>query len=133
MEYLRVKCHRCRNSFRLYNRDTSHEENPPMCPRCLARMGKTQWERLTDAYFTFAEVNRNFRKYHTDRGEPLFQAGLLAEKKYVRPEKIVLNDGFMGRKGTGMGMEGALREIGKPLADIVRNPVPNRAIADYEN
>lgn len=89
MEYLKVKCHRCGNSFHLYNRDMNYEERPPMCPHCLIRMDKMQWERLIDAYFTFAEVNKNFRKYHMDRGEPLFQVELLTEKKYVKPEKIV--------------------------------------------
>lgn len=132
MEYLKVKCHRCGNSFHLYNRDMSHEEKPPHCPHCLVSMDKTQWERLIDAYFTFAEVNKNFRKYHTDRGEPLFQVELLTEKKYVKPEKIVLNDGLMGRTGAGMGMEEALKAMPKPLADIVRNPVPNRNVTDYE-
>lgn len=82
-------------------------------------MDKTQWERLIDTYFTFAKVNKNFRKYHTDRGEPLFQAELLTEK-------IVLNDGFIGQTGAGMRMEEALRAMPKPLADIVRNPVPSR-------
>lgn len=132
MEYLKVKCHRCGNSFHLYNRDMSHEEKPPMCPHCLIRMDRTQWERLIDAYFTFAEVNKNFRKYHTDRGEPLFQVELLTEKKYVKPEKIVLNDGLTGQTGAGMSMDEALRAMPKPLADIVRNPVPNRNITDYE-
>lgn len=132
MEYLKVKCHRCGNSFHLYNRDMSHEEKLPHCPHCLVSMDKTQWERLIDAYFTFAEVNKNFRKYHTDRGEPLFQVELLTEKKYVKPEKIVLNDGLTGRTGAGMGMKEALKAMPRPLADIVRNPVPNRDITDYE-
>ncbi|MDE7202750.1 MAG: hypothetical protein K2O91_12820 [Lachnospiraceae bacterium] len=132
MEYLEVKCHRCENSFHLYNRDMSYGEKPPMCPHCLIRMDKTQWERLIDAYFTFAEVNKNFRKYHEDRGEPLFQVELLTEKKYVKPQKIVLDDGFAGQAGAGTSMEDALKAMEKPLADIVRNPVPNRNIADYE-
>lgn len=132
MEYLKVKCHRCGNSFHLYNRDMSYEEKPPMCPHCLTRMDKTQWERLIDAYFTFAEVNKNFRKYHEDRGEALFQVELLTEKKYVKPEKIVLDDGFMGQTGAGTSMEEALGAMEKPLADIVRNPIPDRNIEDYE-
>lgn len=133
MEYLKVKCHRCGNSFHLYNRDMSSEEKPPHCPHCLTPMDKTQWERLVDAYFTFAEVNKNFRKYHMDRREPLFQVELLTERKYVKPEKIVLNGGFTGQTGAGVSMEEALEAMEKPLADIVRNPVPNRNIADYEN
>ena len=132
MEYLKVKCHWCGNSFHLYNRDMSYEERPPMCPHCLTRMDKTQWERLIDAYFTFAEVNKNFRKYHEDRGEPLFQVELLTEKKYVKPKKIVLDDDFTQQTGAGTSMEEALRVMEKPFADIVRNPVPNRDIADYE-
>lgn len=132
MEYLKIKCHRCGNSFHLYNRDMSHEEKPPYCPHCLVSMDKTQWERLVDAYFAFAEVNKNFRKYHMDRGEPLFQVELLTEKNYVKPEKIVLDDGFTGQTGAGKNMEEALKVMEKPLADIVRNPVPNRDIADYE-
>lgn len=123
MEYLKVKCHRCGNSFHLYNRDMSHEEDPPMCPHCLIRMDKTQWGRLIDAYFTFAEVNKNFRKYHTDRGEPLFQVELLTEKKYVAPENIALDD----------SLEDILKNMDATLADIVRNPVPNRNIEDYED
>ena len=50
-------------------------------------MNGTQWERLIDAYYTFAEVNKNFRKYHDDRGEALFQVEL--RNYYVEPEKIV--------------------------------------------
>lgn len=133
MEYLKVKCHRCGNSFYLYNRDMSHEEKPPHCPHCLVQMDKTQWERLIDAYFTFAEVNKNFHKYHMDRGEPLFQVELLTEKKYVKPEKIVVNDDFAQQEGAGTSMEEALRAMDEPLADIVKNPVPNRDITDYEN
>ena len=133
MDYLKVKCHRCGNSFHLYNKDMRCEEKPPMCPHCLVGMDKTQWEQLIDAYFTFAEVNKNFRKYHTDRGEPLFQVELLTEKRYVNPEKIVLADDFTRQTGAGKGMEEALRAMEKPLADIVKNPVPNRDIADYEN
>lgn len=132
MEYLKVKCHRCGNSFHLYNRDMSYDERPPHCPHCLVSMDKMQWERLVDAYFTFAEVNKNFRKYHMDRGEPLFQVELLTEKKYVKPEKIVLDDGFVGQTGAGTSMEEALGAMEKPLADIVKNPVPNRNIEDYE-
>ncbi len=88
---------------------------------------------MVDAYFTFAEVNKNFRKDHTDRGEPLFQVELLTEKKYAKPQKIVLDDGFTGQTGAGVSMGEALEAMEKPLADIVRNPVPNRNIADYEN
>ena len=61
-----------------------------MCPHCLARMNEKQWERLIDAYYTFAEVNIDFRKYHDDRGEPLFQAEL--RNHYVKPTKIVFNN-----------------------------------------
>lgn len=132
MEYLNVKCYRCGNSFHLYNRDINHGEKSPMCPHCLVRMDKTQWELLINAYFTFAEVNINFRKYHMDRGEPLFQVELLTEKRYVKPEKIVMDDRFIEQTGTGMSMEEALRMMEKPLADIVRNPVPNRDITDFE-
>lgn len=87
----------------LYNRDMSHEEKPPHCPHCLVQMDKTQWERLIDAYFTFAEVNKNFPKYRVDRGEPLFQVELLTKKNYVKLERIVLNDGFTGQTGAGQG------------------------------
>ena len=131
MEYLKVKCHRCGNSFHLYNRDMSYEERPPMCPHCLVRMDKIQWVRLIDAFFTLAEVNKNFCKYHMDRGEPLFQVELLTEKKYVKPEKIVLNDDFTQQAGTEKSMEEVLRDMGA-LADIVKNPVPNRNIENCE-
>ncbi|MDE5699156.1 MAG: hypothetical protein K2I96_17410, partial [Lachnospiraceae bacterium] len=113
-------------------RDMSYEERPPMCPHCLTRMDKTQWERLIDAYFTFAEVNKNFRKYHEDRGEPLFQVELLTEKKYVKPKNIAVDDDFTQQICAGTSMEEALRAMEKPFADIVRNPVPNRNIEDYE-
>lgn len=132
MEYLKVKCHRCSNSFHLYNRDMVHGEKPPYCPHCLVLMDKTQWERLIDAYFTFAEVNKDFRKFHMDRGEPLFQVELLTEEKYVEPEKIVSGDNFTQQAGAGKSMEEVLKDM-EALADIVRNPVPNRDIADYEN
>lgn len=132
MEYLKVKCHRCGNSFHLYNRDMAHGDRSPHCPHCLVPMDKTQWERLIDAYFTFAEVNKDFRKYHMDRGEPLFQVELLTEAKYVEPEKIVSDDDFTQQAGTGKSMEEVLRDM-ETLADIVRNPVPNRDIVDYEN
>jgi len=131
MEYLKVKCHRCGNSFHLYNRDMSHGEKLPYCPHCLVPMDKTQWGRLIDAYFTFAEVNKDFRRYHTDRGEPLFQVELLTEKKYVKPGKIMLDDGFTQQSGTEKSMEEILKDM-ETLADIVRNPVPNRNIEDSE-
>ena len=89
MDYLKVHCHNCGGKFELYSRDMNREDKPPMCPHCLARMDKTQWERLIDAYFTFAEVNKNFRKYHWERGETLFQVEL--RNRFVEPEKIVLN------------------------------------------
>lgn len=116
MEYLKVKCHRCGNGFHLYNRDMSHEEKPPHCPHCLVQMDKTQWERLIDAYYTMSEVNKDFRKYHQDRGEPLFQVEL--KNHYVKPEKIVLDDQI--QKNLDI------------LKDIVNHPVPNRNIEDYE-
>lgn len=98
MDYLKLKCHQCGNSFHLYNRDIGHEGKPPYCPHCLTAMDKTQWQCLVDAYLAFAEVNSNFRRYHTDRGEPLFQVELLTEKKYVDPKKIVLDDNSKRRK-----------------------------------
>ena len=61
-----------------------------MCPHCLSRMDGKQWGRLIDAYFTISEVNKDFRKYHEERGEPLFQVEL--RNHYVKPRKIVLND-----------------------------------------
>lgn len=89
MEYLKIRCYHCKGEFELYNHSMNHEEKPPMCPHCLARMNQTQWNNLVDAFFTFAEVNINFRKYHEDRGEPLFQAEV--RSYYVKPEKIVLD------------------------------------------
>lgn len=132
MEYLKVKCHRCGNCFHLYNRDMVHGEKPSYCPHCLVPMDKTQWDRLIDAYFTFAEVNKDFRKYHMDRGEPLFQVELLTEEKYVDPEKIMSDGDFTQQAGAEKSMEEVLRDM-EALADIVRNPVPDRNIADYEN
>lgn len=131
MEYLKVKCHRCGNSFHLCNRDMSHEEKPHMCPHCLVRMDKTQWERLVEAYFVLAEVNKDFRRYHTDKGEPLFQAEILTEEKYVAPEDIVLTDDFIQGTGTGKS-KGEIEKDMKTLAQIIGHPVPNRNIADYE-
>lgn len=87
MDYLKVHCFHCGGNFELYAHTMNHENRPPMCPHCLVRMSERQWERLIDGYFTFAEVNKNFRKYHDDRGEPLFQAEL--RTYYVEPEKIV--------------------------------------------
>ena len=90
MDYLKVHCFHCKGDFELYSRDMNYNGKPPRCPHCLKMMDKTQWERLVDAYYTFAEVNKNFRKYHYDRGEALFQAEL--RNYYVRPEKIVIED-----------------------------------------
>ena len=90
MDYLKVKCFHCGNKFELYSHSMNHQDKSPMCPHCLARMNEKQWERLIDAYYTFAEVNINFRKYHDDRGEPLFQAEL--RNHYVKPTKIVFNN-----------------------------------------
>ena len=90
MDYLKVKCFHCGNKFELYSHSMNHQDKPPMCPHCLARMNEKQWERLIDAYYTFAEVNIDFRKYHDDRGEPLFQAEL--RNHYVKPKKIVFNN-----------------------------------------
>lgn len=87
MDYLKVHCFHCGGDFELYAHTMDHENKPPMCPHCLKRMNGTQWERLIDAYYTFAEVNKNFRKYHDNRGEALFQVEL--RNYYVEPEKIV--------------------------------------------
>lgn len=103
MDYLKVHCFYCKGKFELYSRNMDHDERPPMCPHCLTRMDKTQWERLIDAYFTFAEVNKNFRKYHMDRAEPLFQVELRSH--YVKPEKIVLDDNFARQADAGKGYE----------------------------
>lgn len=86
MDYLKIRCFRCGGQFELYNHTMNNEEKPPICPHCLARMSKAQWDRLVDAFFTFAEVNKNFRKYHEDRGKPLFQAEI--HSYYVDSEKI---------------------------------------------
>ena len=90
MDYLRVRCFHCGGGVELYSRDMNHDGKPPMCPHCLSRMDGKQWGRLIDAYFTISEVNKDFRKYHEERGEPLFQVEL--RNHYVKPRKIVLND-----------------------------------------
>ena len=90
MDYLKVKCFHCGNKFELYSHSMNFEDKPPMCPHCLARMNEKQWERLINAYFTFAEVNTDFRKYHDDRGEMLFQVEL--RNHYIKPTKIVFNN-----------------------------------------
>ncbi len=90
MDYLRVRCFHCGGRFELYSRDMNHDGKPPMCPHCLSRMDGKQWGRLIDAYFTISEVNKDFRKYHEERDEPLFQVEL--RNHYVKPGKIVLND-----------------------------------------
>lgn len=90
MDYLKVRCFHCKGEFELYNRNMNHDDKPPRCPHCLKMMNKTQWERLINAYYTFAEVNKNFRQYHEDRGEPLFQVEL--RSYYVKPEKIVIDE-----------------------------------------
>lgn len=91
MEYLKIECHRCENSFDIYNSIINKQESPPHCPHCLVNMDQRQWERLIDAYLAFSEVNKNFRKYHEDRGEPLFQAQIYTEEKYVKPEDVYLD------------------------------------------
>ena len=48
------------------------------------------------------------------------------------PLGIVLNDDFAQQEGAGTSMEEALRAMDEPLADIVKNPVPNRDITDYK-
>lgn len=90
MDYLKIHCFHCGGKFELYSRKMNHDDKPPRCPHCLKMMDKTQWKRLVDAYYTFAEVNKNFRKYHDDRGEALFQAEF--RNYYVKPEKIVIED-----------------------------------------
>lgn len=116
MDYLKVHCFQCKGKFELYSRNMNHDDMPPMCPHCLTRMGKKQWERLIDAYYTFQEVNMDFSKYHEDRGEPLFQVEI--RNHYVKPGKIVLNDQIIKNMDT--------------MADIVKHPVPNRNIEDFE-
>lgn len=91
MEYLKIKCHRCGNTFDIYNSTINKQEKTPHCPHCLVSMDQRQWERLVDAYLVFSEVNKNFRKYYEDRGEPLFQAQICTEEKYVKPEDIYLD------------------------------------------
>ena len=90
MDYLKIHCFHCGGKFELYSRNMNHDDKPPRCPHCLKMTDKTQWKRLVDAYYTFAEVNKNFRKYHDDRGEALFQVEL--RSYYVKPEKIVIED-----------------------------------------
>lgn len=90
MDYLKIHCFHCGGKFELYSRNMNHDDKPPRCPHCLKMMDKTQWKRLVDTYYTFAEVNKNFRKYHDDRGEALFQVEL--RSYYVKPEKIVIED-----------------------------------------
>lgn len=67
MDYLKIKCFHCGNKFELYSRSMN-----------------------LDAYFTFAEVNKNFCKYHEDRGEMLFQVEL--RNHYVNPDDIIFHD-----------------------------------------
>ena len=87
MGYLKITCHNCGGTFELYNHTMNHEDRPPRCPHCLAKMTDKQWERLVDAYFTFEEVNKNFRSKHKERGEKLFQAEF--RTYYVGADDIV--------------------------------------------
>ena len=116
MDYLKVHCLQCKGKFEPYSRNMNHDAMPPMCPHCLTRMDKKQWERLIDAYYTFQEVNMDFSKYHEDRGEPLFQVEI--RNHYVKPGEMVLNDQIIKNMDT--------------MADIVKHPVPNRNIEDFE-
>ena len=61
MDYLKAHCFHCGGKFELYSRNMNYDDKPPMCPHCLTRMDRTQWKRLIDAYYTFCEVNKNFR------------------------------------------------------------------------
>lgn len=87
MGYLKITCYNCEGTFELYQHTMNHEEKPPRCPHCLARMTDRQWERLVNAYFTFEEVDKNFRTSHEERGTKLFQAEF--KNYYVKPEKII--------------------------------------------
>ena len=116
MDYLKVRCFHCSGKFELYSHKKNHGDSPPMCPHCLTEMDRTQWGRLVDAYYVFSEVNMDFRKYHEDRGEPLFQVEL--RNHYVKPGKMELDTKIL--------------ENMDALAEIIKHPVPNRNVEDFE-
>ncbi len=90
MDYLKIHCHRCGGKFELYNHSMQHEDQPPRCPHCLAKMTQKQWKDLANAYLTFHDVNKNFINGHEDRGTALFQAELKVH--YVSREKFCMEE-----------------------------------------
>lgn len=90
MDYVKLHCFRCNADFELYNHAFHHEERPPICPHCLARMTEDQWERLRFAYLTFHDVNKKFQVDHDEKGKALFQAEI--RMHYVPNENIAVED-----------------------------------------
>lgn len=89
MEYIKIRCGNCKNSFNIYNSEANSLNRGVHCPHCLKKMDEKQKEMLFDAFLVFSEVNKDFRKYHDDRGETLFQAEF--KTKFVKPSKICLD------------------------------------------
>ena len=87
MEYLKIKCHRCGNSFVLYNKDMNYAEKAPHCPHCLVKMDDKQWERLRDAFF--ARLIRIFGnsiwtgESHYFRSNCAWKKGMSSQQKFA--------------------------------------------------
>ena len=95
MGSLEIICHNCGADYEV-TPDTIMEADklqpgviPYRCPHCLARMNKRTWDKLVFAFWTFEEVNKELREWHTGYdNHPLLQAQI--KTHYVPKNKILL-------------------------------------------
>jgi len=72
----KVKCYSCNNVFEIYLQERNLDAEL-RCPYCLKDMEEQSKSKLFSAIGVFDELNRDFRKYSSDRSENLFQFDLV--------------------------------------------------------
>jgi DNA-directed RNA polymerase subunit RPC12/RpoP len=70
-----IKCLQCNNDFVVSEEQLSETIK---CPFCGIKMDDKSREDMKNAILHLKDINYHFKKYHSERDEPLFQVGTKA-------------------------------------------------------
>lgn len=71
MCYVKVHCYHCGADYEIYSHELGIGQGA-VCPHCLTAMDPNTHGKIYNALMCLEEVNKDFRKNHSERGEPLF-------------------------------------------------------------
>ncbi len=80
---VQITCGQCGHKFVL---NTSTWPSTIQCPYCLETMAEDMIPSVKEAWGTVSDLNMDFVKYHSDRGEPQFSVDLVAEQVHFPHE-----------------------------------------------